>query len=247
MKFIKVDNYQEMSKQAATFIIDKVKRDTHLNIGFATGGTPEGTYKYLIEDHKNNGVSYKNITSFNLDEYIGLASDHPNSYRYYMDRILFDHIDIKIENINIPNGKAIDLPMECFKYEQKLRKIGGLDLQILGIGSNGHIGFNEPGTPFETKTHIVKLAETTREANARFFSSLEEVPTHAITMGINSILRSKEILLLAYGESKMDAVRRLITEEPTTDFPASALKMHPNVTVIADKITLRAAMVNNSC
>ncbi|MCD8502404.1 MAG: glucosamine-6-phosphate deaminase [Bacillaceae bacterium] len=243
MNVVSVDNYQELSEAAAQLIIQKIKKKRNLTIGLATGGTPEGMYKRLIKDYKNNGVSYKDVVSFNLDEYIGLAHNHPNSYRYFMNQTFFNHIDIRDENIHIPNGMASDLQKECREYEQKLQQHGGLDLQILGIGQNGHIGFNEPGTPFETETHIVTLTDTTRKANARYFKRLEEVPTKAITMGIRSILRSKEILLLVYGERKAEAMRRLLTEDPTPHFPASALNLHSNVTIIADKVTLREAMV----
>ncbi|RXJ02549.1 glucosamine-6-phosphate deaminase [Anaerobacillus alkaliphilus] len=243
MKIIQVNSYQDMSQRASQFIINKISNNNALKLGFATGGTPKGTYELLIEDYKQNQTSYQNITSFNLDEYIGLSKDHPNSYHQYMEQILFQHIDIPKANIHLPDGLATDIALECKNYEELIEVNGGIDLQILGIGENGHIGFNEPGTSFDTLTHVVKLAKSTREANARYFSNINEVPTHAITMGIQSILKSKEILLLVSGENKAEAVKRLLTDDVDSNFPASALKKHPRVTIIADKLALSNAMV----
>lgn len=234
MELIKVKDYNELSEAASKIIINKVKSSNKVTIGFATGGTPLGTYKKLIEDYRRNHTSYQHVVSFNLDEYVGLSPSDPNSYHFYMQENLFQHIDISPTNIHIPNGESENLQKECEDYEKLIDSFHGIDLQILGIGRNGHIGFNEPGTSFRSLTHVVELAPSTRKANARFFRSLEEVPTHAVTMGIASILKSKEILLLAHGEEKAEAIVQLINGSVTEDFPASALKLHPNVTVIAD-------------
>lgn len=245
MKIIEVKDYQEMSKQAAEYIIGKVRLTKKLNLGLATGGTPVGTYKNLIEDHKQNHTSYQHITTFNLDEYVGLSGNDCNSYRFYMNEQLFDHININKSNTHIPRGDVRDMEKECDSYERLIAEHGGIDLQILGIGSNGHIGFNEPGTSFDSTTHLIELALSTREANARYFSSLEEVPTKAITMGIATIMKSKEILLLISGENKGAALSQLLHGEVNESFPASVLRNHPFVTIIADKAAISAEKVRN--
>lgn len=239
MKFIEVNTYEELSDKASEIIINAVKNNPYAKLGLATGSTPLGTYQRMIEDHRKNGTSYEHIVTVNLDEYVGLSKDHPGSYRYYMDNVLFKHINIKRENAHVPDGTAEDLDAECRRYEAIIDKLGGLDLQLLGIGQNGHIGFNEPGTPFDSLTHVVELTENTREVNSRFFERLEDVPKKAITMGIKSILKSKEILLLISGEQKAEALHRLLHEGISEDFPASALKTHPNCTVIYDKAALK--------
>lgn len=238
MKIIEVKNYEEMSQAAAKYIIDKVKQNPTITLGLATGGTPKGTYQNLIGDFRKNSTSYQKVTTFNLDEYIGFSGTHPNSYRYYMDHQLFNHINIPKSQTNIPLGDVKDMAKECHRYEQLIEDHGGIDLQILGIGSNGHIGFNEPGTKFGAKTHIVTLDESTRHANSRYFKALEEVPKYAISMGIASIMKSREILLLASGESKKEAMKQLLCGEVTEIFPASILQLHPDVTVIADEKAL---------
>ncbi|ERN53667.1 glucosamine-6-phosphate deaminase [Alkalihalophilus marmarensis] len=240
MNIVRVDNYEEMSKASARYIIDKVKANPKMTLGLATGSTPKGTYQYIIEDHKQKGTSYQQISTFNLDEYIGLSSEDPNSYHFYMKDVLFNHIDLPLNHTHIPNGDVLDKEEECVRYEAKVKE-SSIDLQILGIGANGHIGFNEPGTSFQSETHVVALAESTREANARFFPSIDDVPTHAITMGIASIMASKEILLLVSGEAKSEALERLLSDQlPSEDFPASILKTHPRVTIIADNEALMA-------
>jgi glucosamine-6-phosphate deaminase len=239
MKLIRTENYTEMSLEAGKIIVDKIRTNPSLTLGLATGSTPKGVYDYLIQDHEENGTTYKQVKSVNLDEYIGLSTEDPNSYHYFMNQTLFKHLDINEDQTHIPNGAASDLNHECLRYEQLIKELGGIDLQLLGIGQNGHIGFNEPGTPFTSTTHIVTLAQNTREANSRFFNSLEEVPTHAITMGIASILKSKEILLLVSGERKAEALYKFVNGEISEEFPASALKYHSNVTVIADRDALK--------
>ena len=235
MKLISTSNYEKLSQQAAEEIISRIKKNPSLNLGLATGSTPTGLYKELIKDHKENNTSYKEINTFNLDEYIGIPKKDRNSYHYFMCENLFEHIDIPLEQTHIPDGTAKDLDEECRRYEQFIYEHGRIDLQILGIGQNGHIGFNEPGTPFDSRTHIIDLAESTRKANSRFFDSLEDVPKQAITMGIASIMNSKEIFLLVSGASKAEALARLMTGDVSEQFPASALKRHDNVTIFADK------------
>jgi glucosamine-6-phosphate deaminase len=238
LKLIKTGTYEELSQMAAAQIIAKIQANPKLNLGLATGSTPTGVYKKLIQDHEENNTSYKQINTFNLDEYIGISKKDPNSYHYFMCENLFDHIDVPLEQTHIPDGTAKNLDEECRRYEQFIEEHGGIDLQILGIGQNGHIGFNEPGTSFSSRTHIINLAESTRKANSRFFESLDDVPTQAITMGIASIMESKEIFLLVSGASKAEALARLINGEVNEQFPASILKNHPNVTIFADKEAL---------
>jgi glucosamine-6-phosphate deaminase len=239
MKVIRVKDYQELGKKAAAIIIEHVKAKPDAVLGLATGSTPQTTYRELIRDHKENGTSYRQVTTVNLDEYIGLSPEDPNSYHYFMKKELFDAIDIASENTHLPNGEAADLEAECRRYDDLIRSVGGIDLQLLGIGRNGHIGFNEPGTSFQTRTHVVELAEDTRKANARFFPSLDAVPTSAITMGIQNILESKRILLLASGPAKAEAMARLLNQREITEaFPASCLHLHNDVTVIADEAAL---------
>ncbi len=241
MKIVAANDYSELSKIASKIIIEKVKRKPHAVLGLATGGTPEKTYELLIQDYKLNATSYNNVQTVNLDEYVRLPHKHLQSYHYYMFHKLFNHLDLKRENIYIPNGMASDLQDECKRYDDILANLNYPDLQLLGIGSNGHIGFNEPGTSFSLKTYVTRLTESTRLANARFFEHNEAVPKHAITMGISSILKSKEILLLASGESKAMAIKELLLGGLDENFPASALKFHDNVTIIADELALKEA------
>lgn len=238
MNLIPVENYEAMSKQAGLLITEKIRANPNMTLGLATGSTPLGVYRHLISDHQEYGTSYRSINSVNLDEYIGLPLGDRNSYHTFMQKNLFNHVDIDPNHTFIPNGIAPDLGSECERYEKLIRELGGIDLQILGIGQNGHIGFNEPGTPFNSRTHIVQLAENTREANSRFFASLDKVPKQAITMGIATILDSKEIFLLVSGIKKAEALARLFSQDSGEDFPASALLKHQNVTVIADKEAL---------
>lgn len=244
MKLIEAKDYEEMSAKAAEYLANKVRTLKKITLGLATGGTSEGTYRNLIEDHRKNYTSYRHVTTFNLDEYVGLSGDHPNSYRYFMNKKLFDPIDIQKSNTYVPRGDVRDIQQECLDYEKLLENKGGIDLQLLGIGGNGHIGFNEPGTPFDSKTHVVELTPSTREANARYFSSLEQVPTKAISMGIATIMKAKEILLLVSGEKKSEALAQLLEGDITEENPASVLKKHPNVTVIADHAALAAKKVH---
>lgn len=239
MKIIQTKNYEEMSKQAAKIVLSRIKENPQMTLGLATGSTPMSLYKEMIRDHRKNGTSYRSIHTVNLDEYIGLSPDHPSSYYYFMKKQLFDHIEIPIDNINIPSGTVENLAKECEQYEQLIKELGGIDLQILGIGPNGHIAFNEPGTPFHSRTHVVNLTESTIQANSRFFESIEQVPTKAISMGLQTIAESKEIILLASGSSKAEAMKNLINGPIDEKFPASILKEHPNATLIADSEALQ--------
>ena len=239
LEIIKADNYEEMSRIAAEKVIAKVTEKPNAILGLATGSTPEGLYKLLIEDHQKHYTSYKYVKTVNLDEYVGLDKDDKNSYFTFMREKLFNHIDVDLNNTNVPDGTATNMEEEAARYEKYIHDIGGVDLQILGIGHNGHIGFNEPGTSFKSTTHLIKLAERTREANARYFNSMDEVPTEAITMGIQSIVDSKEIILLVSGASKAEALKNLVYGEITEDFPASVLRLHNKVTIIADQDALQ--------
>jgi glucosamine-6-phosphate deaminase len=238
MKLIKVKDYAEMSEAACALMVDKLAELKRPIFGLATGSTPEGLYERLIEQNKQNKTTFKHATTFNLDEYVGLDKNDPNSYNHFMNEKLFKHIDIPIEQTHLPNGIAEDLKKECNDYEGQIRDAGYIDVQILGIGTNGHIGFNEPGTSFSSRTQVIELDESTRHANARFFNTLDEVPTKAITMGIESIMESKEIVLLASGENKAEAIAHLMEDELTEAFPASILNNHAHVTIIADEAAL---------
>ncbi len=239
MKILEVRDYHEMSSIAAKIIIEKVQSKPDAKLGLATGGTPIGLYKELIQDYRSNGTSYERVCTYNLDEYVEIDPEDSNSYRYFMEQHLFAHINVPESQIHIPDGTAEDLEAECERYDVELNRGDGVDIQILGIGSNGHIGFNEPDTSFASHTHIVKLAETTRKANARFFQRLEDVPTHAITMGIASILKAKQIILLVSGVDKAEVMKQLLTtDEVNEQLPASALKNHHNVTILADEEAL---------
>ncbi|AOZ89190.1 glucosamine-6-phosphate deaminase [Bacillus xiamenensis] len=235
MNIIEFADKDQLGKEAAAFIARTIKSKADAVLGLATGGTPIDTYKELIRLHQAEKLSFKQTRTVNLDEYVGLDPNHENSYMTYMRRHLFDHIDLPKDQYFLPNGAASQLEEECLRYDQLIEDLGGIDLQLLGIGQNGHIGFNEPGTPFDSKTHVVQLDEHTRKANARYFSSIDEVPTHAITMGIASILSSKKILLLASGKSKAEVIQYLEQTDVHPDFPASALKLHQDVTIFIDR------------
>lgn len=235
MKVIVLADYDAVSKQTAQLIEEKVRENDHSVLGLATGATPLGLYKNLIDGFKTRGISYKNVKAINLDEYLGLEKDHPESYHTFMSDKLFKHIDIASENTFIPDGTPSSAEEECTRYEKVIEHVGPIDLQILGIGTNGHIGFNEPGTNPNTGVHKVELNASTRKDNAPFFQSADEVPTHAITLGIQTILKSNQIILLATGKKKAEAVKRLLEKDVSEHFPASFLWNHNNVTVIVDQ------------
>ncbi len=235
MEVIIKSNYQEMSLLAAKYLLDTVKGKSDAVIGLPTGSTPLEMYSAVVEECRKNTISFQNVKTFNLDEYIGLGKTDENSYYYFMNTNLFSHIDIKKENIHIPDGMTGNVKQECTNYENKVRQAGSMDILFLGIGKNGHIGFNEPGDFFEPYTHEVKLQQNTINANSRFFESTHDVPTTAITMGIKTILSAKKIVLLAEGESKAEAVEKMVNGKITPRLPASILQLHDNITVIIDK------------
>ena len=234
MKVIIVENYEEMSAKAAEILTDIVKKNPKAVLGLATGSSPIGTYQNMAKDHRENGTSYKEVVSVNLDEYVGLTADHDQSYAYFMYENLFKNIDIPLANTNLPSGSAKDLQAECDRYNALLEEYQQ-DVQVLGLGSNGHIGFNEPGTPFGSTTHLVDLAESTIKDNSRLFASIDEVPRQALSMGIKNIMNAKSILVVVSGKNKAAAVYGMVKGEVTTNLPASVLQLHPAVTVICDK------------
>ena len=234
MKVIITENYEEMSRKAFEVMAEVVKNNPRAVLGLATGSTPIGLYKNMIEDHEKNGTSYREIKTVNLDEYAGLDYSSDQSYVYFMRYNLFDHIDIDLKNTNIENGKAADRAAECARYNALLDELPR-DIQVLGIGSNGHIAFNEPGTPFGSVTHIVDLTESTIKDNSRMFASIDEVPRQAFTMGLKNIMQSKKILILANGANKAKAVYGLVKGEVTENVPASILQLHPDCTLVCDK------------
>ena len=223
----------ELYKEAANFFIDAVKENPNIVLGLATGSTPIGLYENLVEDFKANKTDYSKVTTYNLDEYVDLPKEHYESYYSFMHRNLFNHINIKEKNVNLPNGTGCNHNSSCTNYNKKLAKVK-VDIQLLGIGANGHIGFNEPGTPFDSLTHIVKLTDKTKEDNARFFESIEEVPKEAITMGIKNILDAKQVFLIATGANKADAIYKMVKEDANISCPASALQEHDDCYVFLD-------------
>ncbi|MGL4383213.1 MAG: glucosamine-6-phosphate deaminase [Bacilli bacterium] len=233
MKVIIVENYEEMSEVACEIIAEQIKEKPNSIIGLATGSSPVRTYELLIEEYQKKEISFKDVTTFNLDEYIGLDYDHPQSYHYFMNDVLFSKIDIDLNNTNFPDTIG-DLDVNVAAYNKKLYE-NQIDLQLLGIGSNGHIAFNEPGTSFDSETHVVELTKETKEDNKRFFNSIEEVPTTALTMGIKSIMNAKKILILASGLNKAQAIKELLEGIETTDLPASILMSHPEVILVCDE------------
>ncbi len=234
MKVIITKDYDEMSKKAFEVMAGVVKSNPEAVIGLATGSTPIGLYKNMIKDHNENGTSYKKIKTVNLDEYAGLDVNSDQSYVYFMRDNLFNHIDIDLKNTNIENGKAADREAECARYNALLETMQQ-DIQVLGIGSNGHIAFNEPGTPFGSVTHIVDLTESTIKDNSRLFKSIDEVPRQAFTMGLKNIMNAKKILILANGANKAKAVYGLVKGEVTENVPASILQLHPDCTLVCDE------------
>ena len=235
MVIYRAKNYQDMSRKAANIISAQIIMKPNCVLGLATGSSPVGTYKQLIEWYKKGDLDFSKVTTFNLDEYCKLDVNDKNSYHKFMHENLFDHINIPEENINFLDGNAEDMDKECKEYEEKIKKAGGIDIQLLGIGSNGHIAFNEPADSFQRWSHIVALKESTIKDNSRFFNSIEEVPTHAVTMGIGSIMQAKRILIIALGEHKAKAVKQVIDGQVTPQCPASVLQFHKDVTLMLDK------------
>ena len=230
MKVI-VDSAENIAAMAAQQYVALLKRKPNAVLGGATGSTPLGLYAELVRLNKAGEISFKDASSFNLDEYVGLDGSHDQSYRYVMDHNLFDHIDIDKARTRVPSGIDVSDPAA---YDKEIEAAGGVDLQLLGIGNNGHIGFNEPGTPFGSLTHIVELTESTREANKRFFASIDEVPTHAVTMGVKTVMQARSIILMAIGPAKAPIMKEMLQGPVTEKVPASVLQLHPDVTVYMD-------------
>lgn len=228
-------NYDEMSQKGAEIIAELLKAKPAATLGLATGGTPVGMYKELIDMNKKGEISFKEVSSYNLDEYYPIEKSNDQSYDYFMKDNLFNHVDINIENTHIPNGMAANCEEEGKAYDELVRAIGGVDVQVLGIGGNGHIGFNEPCDVFDPITHQVTLDERTIQDNARFFNSIEEVPTQAITMGIGTIMTAKSILLLASGKGKAPIVKEMLLGKVTPQVPASILQFHKDVKIVLDE------------
>jgi glucosamine-6-phosphate deaminase len=224
---------EELTSAAAALLIEAIRLNPDTVLGLSTGNSPIGIYEKLVRDHIQNGTSYKSVTTFNLDEYVGLDGASEHSYRYFMDKHLFDHLNINKSNTYVPSGIG-NLEENCRIYEEIVKNKGGIAIQLIGIGTNGHIAFNEPGTPFDSRTHITELSQETIEANAIHFPSKEDIPTRAVTMGIQSILDAKWIIMVAFGKNKAKAIREMIKGEISPDMPASILQKHPNVTVLLD-------------
>ena len=235
MKLIKARDYKDMSKKAANFIMAQIIMKPDCVLGLATGSTPVGTYEQLIAYYKQGDLDFSSVRTVNLDEYRGLSQKDPQSYYYFMQKNLFSHVNLAPGASFIPDGRNEDAEAVCADYEEKIRALGGVDLQLLGLGNNGHIGFNEPAEVFEKGTHCVDLTQSTIEANARFFQSVDEVPTQAYTMGIQTIMRAKKILVIVNGEGKAEILKKAFYGPVTPQVPASILQMHPDVTVIADE------------
>lgn len=215
-------------------LLEQIRQKPDSILGLATGSTMEPVYAALLQQLGQQRTDLSRLTTFNLDEYIGLAPDHPQSYNFYMHHHLFDGLGLNDSQIHLPNGLCADQHSECQAYSTAIAAAGGLDFQLLGVGTNGHIGFNEPGTPFDSRTHVVELSETTRIDNGRFFDDMAEVPTHAITMGIRDILDAREIVLVATGGHKAETMNLLYRTPAAPDMPATALKLHPNVRIYLD-------------
>ena len=238
MKIYKAKDYKDMSRKAANIISAQVIMKPNCVLGLATGSTPIGTYDQLVEWYNKGDLDFSEVTTVNLDEYKGLPRTNDQSYYYFMHQHLFDRVNIDPERTNVPNGMEPDAVKECGRYEELIRSLGGVDLQLLGLGHNGHIGFNEPGEAFEKETHCVDLTESTIEANKRFFESADDVPKQAYTMGIKTIMQAKKILIVVNGENKADIVERAFFGPVTPEVPASILQLHNDVTLVGDEAAL---------
>jgi glucosamine-6-phosphate deaminase len=230
-----VDNYRQLSIEAAGIVADQLNLKNNSVLGLATGSTPEGMYGQLVQMNRKGVLDFSSVITFNLDEYLGLAPEHPQSYHYYMYKHFLNHINIPPQNVHILSGIEKEIEKACSEYDQKINEVGGIDLQVLGIGVNGHIGFNEPHPHLKVGTHLMELTEETIKANSRFFSSPEAVPRQALTMGMGAIMQSRRILLLASGESKASAIRATLSGRITTEVPASLLQLHRELILILDK------------
>lgn len=238
MKIYKAKDYNDMSRKAANLISAQIIMKPDCVLGLATGSSPVGTYKQLIDWYNKGDLDFAQVTSVNLDEYRGLPRDNDQSYYYFMQENLFKHVNIDPAHTFVPDGTIEDVEEACRSYNEIIRSVGGIDLQLLGLGRNGHIGFNEPDEAFEKETHCVNLTQSTIDANARFFASRDEVPTQAYTMGIKTIMSAKKILVIASGEDKADAVQKAFFGPITPHVPGSVLQLHPDVTLVADEAAL---------
>ncbi len=238
MRIIVAENYEGMSRQAANILSSVVAMKPDCVLGLATGSTPIGTYQELIKRYNDGDLDFSKVKTVNLDEYVGLEPTHDQSYRYFMQTQLFDHVNIDVANTNVPGGMAQDVEAECRRYDEIITSMGGIDIQVLGMGHNGHIGFNEPAEDFPKGTHEVDLAESTIEANARFFENRDMVPRKAVTMGIGSIMQARKILVVVSGEGKADIVEKAFRGPVTPKVPASILQLHPDVILVGDKAAL---------
>lgn len=233
MRIIVADDYKELSRWSAQFVAGLIRGKPNCVLGLPTGSTPIGIYSELVRLHQQ-GLNLRYMETFNLDEYVGLPPFHPQSYHFFMQENLFRHINHPNSQCHIPNGMALDLERECQRYEEMIQESGGIDLMVLGLGPNGHIGFNEPDSHLGTKTHVVNLTKETIQANARFFNNEKEVPRKALTMGVGSIMQAQEILLVVSGTGKREMLRQALFGEVTTNIPASILQLHPHIVVVTD-------------
>ncbi len=235
MRIIKTKNYEELSRKAANLISAQILMKPDCVLGLATGGTPVGTYRCLIEKYKQGDLDFSGVTSVNLDEYRGIQRENPQSYWYFMHENLFDHVNIAPERINVPDGMNLNAQEECARYDRVIENQGGIDLQLLGLGLDGHIGFNEPGPAFIMGTHCVDLDESTIEANKRFFASRDQVPRQAYTMGIRAIMQARKVLMIVNGKNKAEIVRKAFFGPVVPEVPASILQLHPDFILIGDE------------
>ena len=238
MKIIRAKDYVTASRKAANIIFSQIILKPDSVLGLATGSSPVGIYKNLIDAYRHDDLDFSQIRSVNLDEYVGLSAEHPQSYANFMQKNLFDHVNILPDNVHLPNGMDPDAASQCAAYDRLIHTLGGIDLQLVGIGHNGHIGFNEPADAFEKGTHCVELTQNTIDANARFFASLEQVPRKAYTVGILDIVQAKRVVMIACGRSKAKILKTAITGPVTPAVPASILQLHPDFTLVADEDAL---------
>jgi len=235
MEIVICPTYEDLSKKAAQVIADVIRAKPNAILGGATGSSPVGLYKELIRMHKEEGLDFSKITTFNLDEYVGLPPDHPQSYYYFMFEQLFSHVNIPKQNVHVPSGIAEDIEAHCAQYEQQIKEAGGVDIQILGLGSDGHVAFNEPGSSLASRTRKVTLAEPTINDNTRFFDKKEDVPVHAVSMGVGTILEARRLLMVVNGKNKAEALAAAVEGPVTCMCTASALQLHPDSIVFADE------------
>lgn len=238
MRIYKAKDYDAMSRKAASIIAAQINMKPNCVLGLATGSSPIGTYKRLIEEYKNGDLDFSEVTSVNLDEYKGLTKESDQSYYYFMNENLFKHVNIDKTRTNLPDGTAKDAEAECARYNDIIKSVGGVDLQLLGLGHNGHIGFNEPDECFAKETHVVQLTQSTIDANSRLFDNPEDVPRYALTMGIKTIMEAKKILIVVSGEDKAEIVKKAFFGPVTPQVPASILQFHPDVTLVGDESAL---------